>query len=329
MPIVNKVGSGSTTATSYPTVKEGSTGSAVKQLQQLLTDLGYDTGGVDGSFGPHTAAEVKDFQRANGLVADGVVGPKTWGMLQGLGTPQTPAPTPPVSGSGDVFTPTPPAGGAAAGRYGMGVGAQASQVLSTYTGSGRYGNAPAGSPLVGMHGYSQLTIGGQTAAQFTAKADYDSDGSATYTDSGTHSDDTSMHFRVNGKLKAVDGESVPYVVLPPEIVAKTGAKLGDLVQVTFHGKSTFAIYADGGPKGKAGELSGAAARAVGITDDGNRKAISGNDGRDTQDVVYTVLAQSGASVGITDGGAPVTAADVQARGAQAFFAAQQSGLLSR
>jgi hypothetical protein len=221
--------------------------------------------------------------------------------------------------------PTPPAD--PSHEFELGADAQSMKVLSEYYGSGQYHNAPAGTPLVGMHGYEQETKDGETAAQFTAKADYDSDGSSSFTDSSTHQNDTSMHFRVLGATTPVDGEKVPFVVLPPEIVEKTGAKLGDLVQVTFGGKSTFAIYADGGPKGKCGELSGATARACGITDDGGHRPINGNDGRDTQDVTYTVLAGSGVEEGIVTNGAAVTSSQVQQKGLDAFDKAEALGLL--
>jgi peptidoglycan hydrolase-like protein with peptidoglycan-binding domain len=64
-----------------PTVKNGSSGEAVKLAQQLLTDYGYDPGSVDSAFGPKTEKAVKQFQTDFGLTVDGIVGPKTWAML--------------------------------------------------------------------------------------------------------------------------------------------------------------------------------------------------------------------------------------------------------
>jgi len=54
-----------------PTLKLGSTGSAVKAVQRrlLVPTTGY--------FGSKTAAAVKRFQRSRGLKADGIVGPAT------------------------------------------------------------------------------------------------------------------------------------------------------------------------------------------------------------------------------------------------------------
>ena len=66
-----------------PTVKRGSTGSAVSGLQKGLLKFGgagspTDPGPADGSFGPRTEAAVKSYQTQHSLVADGVVGPRTW-----------------------------------------------------------------------------------------------------------------------------------------------------------------------------------------------------------------------------------------------------------
>ncbi|HZH75347.1 MAG TPA: peptidoglycan-binding protein [Archangium sp.] len=74
-------------APSQPTLKSGSSGPAVKTLQQALAKAGFSPGAADGQFGPKTDAAVKAFQRAKGLVADGIVGPKTWAQLNATSAP--------------------------------------------------------------------------------------------------------------------------------------------------------------------------------------------------------------------------------------------------
>lgn len=50
-------------------------GEDVASLQAMLARLGFDTGKVDGIFGPDTARALADFQRNCGLVDDAVCGP--------------------------------------------------------------------------------------------------------------------------------------------------------------------------------------------------------------------------------------------------------------
>jgi hypothetical protein len=71
---------GGETKVYLPTIKMGSRGPEVKKAQQLLNQKGY-TLVTDGDFGPSTQAAVKNFQRANGLTDDGIIGPKTWEAL--------------------------------------------------------------------------------------------------------------------------------------------------------------------------------------------------------------------------------------------------------
>lgn len=64
-----------------PTLRRGSQGDEVADLQTILNArYGADLD-VDGNFGKATEAAVKAFQKANGLTADGVVGAKTWKAL--------------------------------------------------------------------------------------------------------------------------------------------------------------------------------------------------------------------------------------------------------
>ena len=78
-----KTCSTSTPATSRPTLRAGDTGSCVKVAQQALLAKGYSVGttGVDGDFGPATSRATIAFQRDQGLTADAVIGPLTWGRL--------------------------------------------------------------------------------------------------------------------------------------------------------------------------------------------------------------------------------------------------------
>lgn len=65
---------------SWPTVRRGDSGTNVYTIQHLLTYRGYSLT-IDGIFGSGTEARVKEFEAANGLTADGVVGASTWQVL--------------------------------------------------------------------------------------------------------------------------------------------------------------------------------------------------------------------------------------------------------
>lgn len=62
-------------------ISQVATSSQNKQIQQKLKDLGYYFGSVDGIYGNATRNAVVAFQKANGLTADGVAGPKTIAAL--------------------------------------------------------------------------------------------------------------------------------------------------------------------------------------------------------------------------------------------------------
>lgn len=67
-------------ASTYPMVSYGSTGSAVRELQEALNRHGYNLD-VDGVFGNKTKAAVRSYQQKNGLKLDGIAGDETWGSL--------------------------------------------------------------------------------------------------------------------------------------------------------------------------------------------------------------------------------------------------------
>lgn len=67
-------------ADELPTLRKGSKGLYVTELQEMLKKRGY-TLKTDGIFGTKTEEAVEAFQADNGLVVDGVVGSKTWGKL--------------------------------------------------------------------------------------------------------------------------------------------------------------------------------------------------------------------------------------------------------
>ena len=69
--------SGSSDGTCGP----GDSGSAVKKVQQRLKKLGYYTGSADGDYGAGTKTAVKNFQKRNGLTANGTVNKKTLAKL--------------------------------------------------------------------------------------------------------------------------------------------------------------------------------------------------------------------------------------------------------
>ena len=64
-----------------PTLRRGSTGQAVKELQQLLFHWQYYFGLIDGVFGVYVESAVKNYQHRVFLTEDGIVGSITWQAL--------------------------------------------------------------------------------------------------------------------------------------------------------------------------------------------------------------------------------------------------------
>ena len=75
--VARKGGTPASGGSAGTTLKLNSQGTKVSQLQTDLKQLGYYYAEITGNFGAKTEAAVKAFQKAKGLTADGVAGPKT------------------------------------------------------------------------------------------------------------------------------------------------------------------------------------------------------------------------------------------------------------
>ena len=64
-------------------IRRGARGEDVRDVQHRLLGAGarIEPDELDGTFGPSTEEAVREFQRARGLPADGIMGPDTWGQL--------------------------------------------------------------------------------------------------------------------------------------------------------------------------------------------------------------------------------------------------------
>lgn len=69
--------------TELKTLRKGAKGEEVRFMQEKLLAAGEKLPkyGADGDFGAETLKAVKSFQKKNGLVTDGICGPKTWAKL--------------------------------------------------------------------------------------------------------------------------------------------------------------------------------------------------------------------------------------------------------
>ena len=61
--------------------RTGKVNEKTRDIQTCLKNAGFYNGSIDGIKGRGTRRAIRDFQTANGLNSDGVVGPKTWEAL--------------------------------------------------------------------------------------------------------------------------------------------------------------------------------------------------------------------------------------------------------
>lgn len=88
-----------TPGTNKPTLRRGSKGAYVIELQKALQTLGYGLGpcGIDGDYGRATQAAVETFQYDRKIGIDGICGPKTWAEIDKAFQEKTDAPAPVIN----------------------------------------------------------------------------------------------------------------------------------------------------------------------------------------------------------------------------------------
>lgn len=115
---------------------------------------------------------------------------------------------------------------------------------------------------------------------FRADADIDVDGSGPSHGDPYYQPDTTLHHLG----KPLNSDVDRYIVVPPLVVKSVApVVLGCKANVTFRGKTCTAVVGDLGPRTKAGEISRAAAIALGI----NPSPVSG--GVDEIEVDYEIF----------------------------------------
>ena len=94
-------------STNYQTLKQGSKGQAVRDLQQRLTDLGYLNDKVDGSYGRNTNTAVRSFCAQNGLPISSEATPEMQRLLYSSGAQYYEEPYLPLMIAGSFTLQTP------------------------------------------------------------------------------------------------------------------------------------------------------------------------------------------------------------------------------
>ena len=84
--------------------------------------------------------------------------------------------------------------------------------------------------------------------------------------------------------KPINGDVIPFIVVPPQIIKITPEIVGGCVGTAeYKDKLVGCVVGDSGPSSKIGELSPAALRALGLP-----ALHNGNGGLDTQEILYRI-----------------------------------------
>ncbi len=123
-------------------------------------------------------------------------------------------------------------------------------------------------------------LNGKPCIWWFGDADNDVDGSPYWAKDPSGQPDTRWKYQG----KSINGDKVPFIVVPPQIIKVTPEIVGGCVGTAeYKGSVVGCVVGDSGPSSKIGELSPAALRALALPAPQN-----GNGGLDTQEIIYRI-----------------------------------------
>ncbi len=311
-PLLRDVAQGKATLRSGSAAK-GSVALVQTALDALAdTDPHFESARVNagphlGTFGPKTKAAVRAFQMQAGLTATGVVDGTTLGAIEdALRSAGNLEPRPITSSVIELSK------NDKGKRWIDGTPAQEVRVSS----------ARKGQRVLSYRANMAVDADGDTPNVYRSLSSYRA--ARARGDKGIFQDPykqskTSLVWLEDGKRAYPNADKVPYIVVAPDLMPKSGARPGDMARVDYNGQQLYAVVADVGPGRKLGEASMDVARSLGIDPDPK----SGGLDEKFQSVKYTVLAGSRQSY---DFRTPRNHDELQALGARLFKRAQTAGL---
>lgn len=127
---------------------------------------------------------------------------------------------------------------------------------------------------------SSSALNGKPSYFWFGDADNDVDGSPYWQNDPDGQAGTRWLY--NGK--PINGDLIPFIVVPPQIIQKTPEIVGGCVgTMEYQDKIVSCVVGDSGPSSKIGEASPAALRALGLP-----ALHNGNGGLDTQEILYRI-----------------------------------------
>lgn len=123
-------------------------------------------------------------------------------------------------------------------------------------------------------------INGKPSFFWFGDADEDKDGSPDW----EHDKSGQSGTRWLYQGKAINGNIIPFIVVPPQIIRVTPEIVGGcFATAEYNGKIVPCVVGDSGPSSKLGEMSSAALSGLGLPATKN-----GNGGLDTQEILYRI-----------------------------------------